>query len=295
MAATGATGTLHGVMLTPSDVARPPVVLIVPGSGPTDKDGNNTLGATAASYRRLAEALVDQGVASVRIDKRGMFDSAGAAADPNNVTIGDYARDVAAWAQGLKPVTGAACVWVLGHSEGALVAAVAAAERSQDICGLVLVAGAGRPLGQLLREQLKANPANAPLLDEAFAAIEKLEKRQPVDVARLPAPLQMLFLPAFQPFLMDAMSYDPPELLRKYQGPVLVVQGTTDLQISMADAERLAAARPGVKLVKVEGMNHVLKAAPADRDGNLATYREPLKPVDHKAVDAIVDFVKGGR
>jgi pimeloyl-ACP methyl ester carboxylesterase len=294
VAATGATGTLKGVMLTPSDVARPPVVLIVPGSGPTDKDGNNPLGATAASYRLLAEALVDQGVASVRIDKRGMFDSAGAAADPNKITIADYARDVQAWAQALKAVTGAPCIWVLGHSEGALVATAAAAERSQDICGLVLVAGPGRPLGQVLREQLKSNPANAPLLDQAFAAIEKLENRQPVDITALPAALQMLFLPAVQPFLMDLMSYDPPELLKRYDGPVLVVQGANDLQISMADAERLAAARPGVKLVAVEGMNHVLKEAPADRAANLATYRDPLKPVAHRAVTAIVDFVKGG-
>jgi hypothetical protein len=294
VAATGAGGTLHGAMLTPSDVARPPVVLIVPGSGPTDKDGNNPLGATAASYRRLAEAMVDQGVASVRIDKRGMFDSAGAAADPNKVTIADYARDVQAWAQALKPVTGARCIWLLGHSEGALVAAAAAAERSDDVCGLVLVAAPGRPLGQVLRDQLKANPANAALMADALAVIEKLERRQPVDVSRLDPALQRLFSPVVQPFLMDLIAYDPPELLKKYKGPVLVVQGTTDLQITMADAERLAAARPGVKLVKVKGMNHVLKEAPADRAGNLATYRDPLKPVAHGAVDAIVDFVKGG-
>lgn len=294
VAATGASGTLHGAMLTPSDVERPPVVLIVPGSGPTDRDGNNPHGLTAASYRLLAEALVDQGVASVRIDKRGMFDSAGAAADPNKVTIADYARDVEAWAEALKPVTGAPCIWVLGHSEGALVAAAAAAERSADICGLILVAGPGRPPGQVLRDQLKANPANAPLLDEAFAAIDKLENRQLVDITALPAPLQVLFLPAVQPFLMDLMSYDPPKLLKAYAGPVLVVQGANDLQVSMADAERLAAARPGVKLARIEGMNHVLKVAPADRAANLATYRDPLKPVAPQAVEAIVDFVKHG-
>lgn len=293
VAATGASGTLHGAMLTPSDVEQPPVVLIVPGSGPTDKDGNNPLGAAAASYQRLAEAMVDQGVASVRIDKRGMFDSAGAG-DPNKVTIADYARDVEAWAQALKPVTGARCIWLLGHSEGALVAAAAASERDEDICGLIIVAGAGRPLGQVLRDQLRADPANAPLLDEAFAAITSLEAGRSVDISNMHPALQALFVPAAQPFLMDVMAYDPPELLRKYKGPVLVVQGTADLQISMADAERLASARPGVKLVKVEGMNHVLKEAPGDRAGNLATYRDPLKPVAHRAVEAIVDFVKGG-
>lgn len=293
VAAAGPTGTLMGAMLTPSDIGDPPVVLIIPGSGPTDKDGNSALGATAASYRLLAEAMVDQGVASVRIDKRGLFDSAGAAQDPNKVTIADYARDVEAWAEALKPATGAACIWLLGHSEGALVAAAAAAERSQDICGVVLVAGAGRPLGQVLREQLRANPANRPELDQALAAIDKLEAGQRVDVTGMTPALQRLFHPAVQGFLINAMSYDPPTLIRRYDGPVLVVQGANDLQISMADAERLAAARPGVKLVKVPGANHVLKEAPADRAANLATYTDPLKPVAPGIVDAIVDFVKG--
>lgn len=294
VAAIGSSGPLHGLMLSPSGVDKPPVVLIIPGSGPTDRDGNNRLGATAASYRLLAEAMVDQGVASVRIDKRGLFSSAGAARDPNDVTIADYAHDVEAWAQALKPVTGAACVWLLGHSEGALVAAAAAAERSQDICGVILVAGPGRPLGQLLREQLKANPANEPILAQALAVLDQLEKGKRVDVAELPAPLQRLFDPSVQGFLINAMSYDPPALIGRYSGPVLVVQGTNDLQVSMADAERLAKARPGVKLVKVKGANHVLKEAPADRAANLATYNDPLQPVAHGVVDAVVDFVKGG-
>ncbi|MET0295081.1 MAG: alpha/beta fold hydrolase [Phenylobacterium sp.] len=292
VAAIGATGALNGLMLQPSGVRNPPVVLIVPGSGPTDRDGNNQLGANAASYRLLAEALVDQGVASVRIDKRGLFTSAAPALDPDGVTIDDYAHDVEAWAQALKPVTGAACIWVLGHSEGALVAAAAAAERSRDICGLILVGGPGRPLGQLLREQLKANPANADIIEDALAIIGRLEQGQKVDVSGLPERLQMLFDPVSQGFLINAMTYDPPRLVERYPGPVLVVQGTTDLQVSMADAERLARARPGIKLVKVKGANHVLKDAPAERSANLATYNDPLKPVAHGVVDAIVDFVK---
>ncbi|HEY9217964.1 MAG TPA: alpha/beta hydrolase, partial [Phenylobacterium sp.] len=163
-----------------------------------------------------------------------------------------------------------------------------------DVCGVILVAGPGRPLGQVLRDQLKANPANAPVLNDAMAAIDMLESGKRVDVSGLDPSLQRLFHPSVQDFLISALSYDPADLVRKYSGPVLVIQGTTDLQISVADAERLAAARPGVKLVKVAGVNHVLKEAPAERAANLATYNDPLKPVAAGVVNAIVDFVKDG-
>src|SRR5688500_9408303 len=101
--------------------AGAPVVLIVPGSGPTDRDGNNPLGGKAAPYRMLAEELSSRGVATLRIDKRGLFASKAAVADANAVTIADYAADVHAWAAKARALTGAKCAWVAGHSEGGLV------------------------------------------------------------------------------------------------------------------------------------------------------------------------------
>src|SRR5262245_27369550 len=147
-----AAGALHGTMLTTGP--RAPIVLIVPGSGPTDRDGNSLLGVRAANYRLLAEALARKGVSSVRVDKRGMFGSAGAG-DPNAVTVELYATDIRAWIDSIRKATGTRCVWLLGHSEGALMVSAAARERN-DVCGLVLVAGAGRRWGDVLRAQLAA-------------------------------------------------------------------------------------------------------------------------------------------
>src|SRR6476469_492073 len=138
MTAPGPQGPLAGTLLDGG--AHSPVVLIIPGSGPTDRDGNNPLGITAAPYRMLAEALAQRGVSTVRIDKRGMFASKAAVADPNKVTIGDYARDTHNWVAAIRKQTGANCVWVLGHSEGALVA-LAAAQKPDAICGAILVSG----------------------------------------------------------------------------------------------------------------------------------------------------------
>ena len=158
--AAGPLAPLKGTMLAPSDAPHAPVVLIIPGSGPTDRNGNNSLGVTAAPYRLLAEALAADGVASVRVDKRGMFASLPAVLNADAASISDYASDVHSWVSALRAKTGAPCVWVLGHSEGALVAE-AAAQRPDGICGFVLVAGIGRRFGDVLRAQLKANLANA--------------------------------------------------------------------------------------------------------------------------------------
>jgi pimeloyl-ACP methyl ester carboxylesterase len=269
-----------------------PVVLIIPGSGPTDRDGNNPLGVTAAPYRLLAEGLAARGISSVRIDKRGMFGSKAAIADANKVTIAEYAADAQAWATSIRAATGAKCVWLLGHSEGALVALVAG-QKPHGICGVLTLSGAGRKLGVVMREQLRANPANAPILDAALGALDSLEAGKTIDTAALPAPLQGLFNPAVQPFLIDLLAQDPVRLAASLKLPLLIAQGDMDIQIGVADARVLAAAMPGAKLAILPGVNHVLKLpSGADRAANLATYADSSLPVAPSVVDAVAGFVK---
>jgi len=289
--APGPLAPLKGTLLTPADNPKAPVVLIIPGSGPTDRDGDNPMGVRAAPYRLLAEALAADGIASARIDKRGLFASAPAVKDADHVTIGDYASDVHAWVTALRAKTGAPCIWVLGHSEGALVAE-AAAQNPDGICGVILASGMGRRFGDVITQQLKANPANAPVLDEALSALAKLEAGQRVDVTAMNPALLALFRPSVQDYMIDLMAQDPVKLLAGFKGPVLVLQGATDLQVSVDDAEMLAHARPGVQLVLLPGVNHVLKVAPADRAANLATYVDPSLPLAPGVADAVAGFVK---
>ena len=165
----GPEGALAGTLTEAGKAA--PVVVIIPGSGPTDRDGNSPLGVTAAPYRLLAEALASRHVSSVRIDKRGMFGSKAAIADANAVTIADYAADARGWAVAAAKATGNRCAWLLGHSEGGLVA-LRAAQTSASICGVILVAAPGTPLAETMKAQFRANPANAPILAPALAAID---------------------------------------------------------------------------------------------------------------------------
>ena len=289
--APGPMGPLGGVLVQPEHPGAP-VVLIIPGSGPTDRDGDSPAGIKAAPYRLLAQGLAARGIASVRIDKRGMFSSAKAIPDPNDVTMEAYAEDVHAWVAAIRKAIGAPCVWVLGHSEGGLVALVAA-QKPEGICGLVLVSGPGRPIGVILREQLRANPANAPLLAEAEAALTSLEAGKRVDVTGMNPALLPLFAPQVQGYWIDMAGLDPARLIASYQGPVLIVQGDKDIQVSLADAQRLHAADPRARLAVLPGVNHVLKAVDSDdRAANMATYGNPDLPLGPGVVGAVADFVR---
>lgn len=269
--------------------ADAPVVLIVPGSGPTDRDGNNPMGVRAAPYRLLADGLGAAGISTLRIDKRGMFGSV-AAGDANAVTLDIYAQDYLDWAARLREETDRDCVYLLGHSEGGQMVSAAAAQNNAGICGLILVAAPGRPVFAVLREQLRANPANAPILDDALGAIDRLEAGERVDVSAMHPALQGLFAPSVQGFLISAYGVDPAALVKTANLPTLVLQGDNDIQTSVADAEQLAADYG--KLVVLLGVNHVLKDAPTDPAGNFATYSDPDLPLADGVVVAITDFIK---
>jgi len=288
--AAGPAGALKGTMLAPESL-KGAVILIVPGSGPTNRDGNSPLGVKASTYKLLAGGLAAKGIITVRIDKRGMFDSAGAVADANAVTIDDYAVDLHAWVKVIRAKTGASCVWLLGHSEGGLVA-LASSRNAGDVCGLILIAAAGQPLGEVLRAQLKANPANAPVLGQALAAIDALEAGHRVDVSAMHPALLPLFNPKIQGFLISTFALDPARLIADWKKPVLIMQGERDIQVTVSDAERLKQAAPAAKLVLLPDTNHVLKTVTSpNRAANMAAYADPNLPLAPGVIDGIAGFV----
>lgn len=277
---------LYGTLLSPHSPRA--VAVILPGSGPTDRDGNQGPAIRAATYRLLAEGLSGRGIATLRIDKRGIGQSAAAAPQESDLRFSHYAADARAWAREAAARTHQRCAWLIGHSEGALVALAAVAQEDRNICGLVLIAGAGRRARLVLEEQLNAALPET-MRAEAMATLAELEAGR--TVASPPPALAALFRSSVQPYFISWLAQDPAALIASYDGPVFIGQGGTDIQVTLADAQALSAAQPRARLVVWEGVNHVLKVAPADRAANAATYADPSLPLAPSIVADVAGFI----
>jgi pimeloyl-ACP methyl ester carboxylesterase len=283
--------TLHGALLRPQKLQTGVAVLMLPGSGPSDRNDDELPTIAAHSLKLLAEGLAADGVISLRIDKRGAGASAPASPPEQDLRFQMYVDDVVNWVRFLRTQADVRCVVILGHSEGALVAILAA--QQVETCGVVSVSGPGRNLGDIVEDQYRDGGASA----AAIAVIHKivLSLRSGQAVADVPPALMNVFRPSVQPYWMSQLNLDPPAELAKVKAPVLIIQGDNDLQIKVQDARRLAAAQPRAELVILHGMNHMLKLAPADLEGNLATYANPDLPLAPGLVPTVAAFAKKAR
>ncbi len=282
-----ATGTLYGTLTFPPRTPAP-VVLIVAGSGPTDRDGNSSLGMRSDTYKLLAQALEARGIATVRYDKRGVGASAAAMKSESDLRFDTYVQDAAGWIAFLRGDARFSSVTLAGHSEGSLLGMLALQNASAN--GFASLEGAGRPAPAVLREQLAAQ-LPAKLYAQADAAITQLEQGHLVTDA--PPELAALLRPSVQPYLISWFKYDPAVEIAKLKLPISIVQGTADVQVGMADARALARGAPHAKFVVVDGMNHVLKYAPdtSSQAAIVRGYDDPSLPIDPEVVRTVQALV----
>ena len=285
------TGTIYGTLELPAATGAVPVVLIIAGSGPTDRDGNSrALPGSNNSLKMVADGLAAHGIASVRYDKRGIAASAGAAGKEEDLRFDMYVDDAAAWLKQLRADKRFTTVSVAGHSEGSLIGMIAARQAGAD--GYISLEGAGRKPAAILVEQL--TPQLPPAMMETSKHIMALiEAGAPPDTTTVPPMLAPLFRPSVRPYLVSWFRYDPAAEIAKLKIPALVVQGTTDIQTSMTDAKALSFGYPSAKFLTVEGMNHVLKNAPPGRMEQMPIYSDPTIPVVPMLIDEMSAFVNG--
>jgi pimeloyl-ACP methyl ester carboxylesterase len=281
-------GTLAGTLNLPAASGKVPVVLIIAGSGPTDRDGNGPVAqARNDSLKLLAAALADAGFASVRYDKRGIGASRAAGPSESALRFDTYVDDAVAWIAKLKADPRFSRVAVIGHSEGSLIGMLAARRGGAD--AFVSIAGPAQAAGAVLRGQLagKLPPDLAASSERILAGLE-----QGKTDADVPPALAALYRPSVQPYMISWLKYTPAEQLAALRVPVLVVQGTTDIQVGVEQAEALKKARPDAVLAIVPGMNHVLKEVPADRQRQLASYGDPALPLHPQLASTIAGFLR---
>ena len=249
---------LSGTIALPEGEGPWPVVLLIAGSGPTDRDGNTALLPAAGGHmKRLAQALAERGLASLRYDKRGVGASSCPGLVEDELRFRHMVEDAVALAAPLASDARFGPMLLAGHSEGALIAALAARELPEAVA-VVSIAGAGQKASELIRDQLQGKLPE-PLEIPALAALDALAAEEFVFDA--PEALTLLFRPSVQPYLVSWFRYDPPEVLAGLSQPVLILHGSADQQVPVAHARMLQAGRPDAALLEVEGMDHLLAIA----------------------------------
>jgi len=279
-------GELFGSLLLPKSDTPVPVVLIISGSGPTDRDGNNPDGGRNDSLKRLAWVLAKHNIASVRYDKRGVAASLAATPDERNLTLDAYVSDAQAWGRKLKADPRFGKLILLGHSEGALIASLAAP--SVDAAAVISLSGSARPIDQVVRQQL-SNHLPPPLMLRSNELLDSLKAGKTDD--NVPPPLQAIFRPSVQPYLISLFRQDPAAAFAKLKMPALIIQGSNDIQVGVNDAKMLKAAKPDAELALIEGMNHVMRIVPNDVKRQLASYRDPQLPLAAELGTRILGFI----
>lgn len=291
-------GNLHAVLNLPAEKKEPvPALLFIGGSGPTTKEG------IANIYLDTAVQLLEDGIACVRYDKRGIARSAtvvDAAKDEDKMVLEDLVGDAVALLQKMKADRRFSKVYVMGHSEGALVATLALQKTAAD--GLICVSGAGRNIAEITLEQITANPNNpAELVEKSRRIVAELRAGR--TVSDVPLLLNSLFRPSVQPYLMSWMRYNPAQEIAKLQDiPILIVQGGNDMQVQVLDAENLHRAAPESRLEILPQMTHMLKDSEVLRTEiyrnadaarkYLAVYQDDsirIAPEFIKAVESFID------
>jgi pimeloyl-ACP methyl ester carboxylesterase len=279
-------GNLDAVLTIPPDVERPPVALLIAGSGSTDHDGNGPQ-AKPATLKKLAEQLAERKIATLRYDKRGAGGWKPEFGKPEDFRFKDYVDDAVSLVNYLRGSGKFGRVVVIGHSEGGLVAILAA--RQVQIDRLVLLVTAARRQGDLLKAQLERRQIPPEVLGPVLKAIDSIMDGQIVD----PPPRGLSVAPSMQPGLASAFTIDPIDPLKSIEKPTLIVGGGRDLQVARLDFAALSAASPLAKTLWVPEMNHILVDVTDDSD-NLAAYNQTDRALDATMLDAVATFVQAG-
>ena len=275
-------GNIHGSLMTPEKFISGNIVLIIAGSGPTDRDGNNMF-MKNNSLLQLAEGLAANGIASVRFDKRGIAMSEKAMTKEEDIRFEHYIDDVKDWVQLIRKDKRFKKVIIAGHSEGSLIGMVAA---QGVVDKYISLAGPGEPIGETLKRQLDQQLPK--MKDRCHSIIDSLNHGIIVD--NVPAILQSVFRSSVQPYMISWMRYNPQIEIKKLTMPLLIIQGDKDLQVTVADAELLHQQQTSAAYHIVSDMNHVFKTVSDNKD-NYKSYGEPNRPISAEMISIITDFI----
>ena len=273
---------VQGTLLSPKGENQPPLAILIAGSGPTDRDGNQAQ-LKNNSLKYLAEGLAQKGIATFRYDKRVIAQINKATVQEEKMTFEDEVNDALLVVNHFKDKYKK--IILIGHSEGALIGLLVA--QKVVVSKFVSISGAGNSSATLIEEQIGKNAPQ--LKEESQKIISQLRKGELVE--NISPYLAPVFRKSVQPYLISWFKYEPTKEIAKLQIPILIVQGTNYLQVEDKEAQLLKEAQPKAQLLLIEGMNHVLKKVKTLEENQLS-YLNPDLPISGELVEGIASFIK---
>jgi alpha/beta superfamily hydrolase len=276
---------LNGTLYTPiKQNNATKLVILIAGSGPTNRDGNQ-IGLTNNSLKLLAESLVKNGIAVYSYDKRIFAQMASGKLDEASLSFDNFIDDAKEVVLYFKNQKKYHSITVAGHSEGALIGMVAANENAN---AYISIAGAGRPIDEVLLEQIEKQ---APFLkEEVEKSLATLKSGNTFELKN--QMLASLFRASVQPYMISWIKYHPQNEIKKLQIPSLLINGDKDIQVSVQDAQLLQQAQPNAQLHIIPNMNHIFKVIKGDDTENKASYTNPELPICVELTSIITTFIR---
>lgn len=274
-------GALKGELITSKEDRI--LVLMIAGSGPTDRDGNNP-SMKNNSLKILSDSMLLQGISTFRFDKRGVAQSQIKDLKEEEMNIDTMVEDVKKWIDLLSSQSNRKII-VLGHSEGSLIGMLAS-KNNEKVKGFISLAGPGSSADSIILQQIGSRmPA---LLPQTTSYLSILKKGQRID--SVDKMMYMLFRPSVQPYMISWINKNPCTEITKLSMPILILQGDQDLQVNVSDADKLAQCAPNAKKVILKDMNHVMKEVHSFME-NQTSYADPNKPLHSQLTKEIKSFL----
>jgi esterase/lipase len=276
---------IKGTLFSPKKVNNETkLVILIAGSGPTNRNGNSISGGVNNSLKFLAEELSKNGIAVFSFDKRIFSQMANKTLDEKTLSFEDFINDVNDVIYHFKAQKKYSKIIIAGHSEGSLIGMIAS---KKNVDGYISIAGAGRPIDEVLSEQIAKNsPFLKDAADKNLALLKEgktFENKNPM--------LSSLFRESIQPYMISWIKYNPRDEIKKLKIPILIINGTKDIQVPETDAQLLHESNSKSKLVIIENMNHIFKEIKIDED-NLKSYSNPKLPIISELIECISKFTK---
>ncbi len=273
---------IDGTLLSPNNVEKPSLAIIIAGSGPTNRNGNQNF-LKSNSLKKLAEGLTNNGIATYRYDKRIVKQIRKGNVD-KDIKFDDFVSDAIDVIDYFKSQESYDKIYIIGHSQGSLVGMLSAKDKAD---GFISLAGAGQNIGDVLVEQVTKM---APKLGEDTQRVVAILKDGKT-TTDYPEALASLFGPDLQPFMMNWMKYNPTETIKTLEMPILLINGTKDLQVSENEAKLLKEANKKATLKIIENMNHVLFEIKGGDLENSKSYNESFRSISPQLISSITDFI----